>query len=200
MQPTQIWLGIGLAGAMLVASPPSVGAAETCVEGGKIATVAEFSDGSTVRVLERMSDTLRYEVSGSKIGPSTVVVKNGFFTLTSETSAGKNTFVWQGDAEKTAPLKEGEKLRASAVIKRGDGAEANVDAEIAVGAREVLTIDGCPYPTVQVTVVNTVKGAKSMVLRSYHEKSMLTLRTVVFRFLASGEPEAVATYTAVSVK
>jgi hypothetical protein len=204
MQRLRVFLGIGLAGVTLIADLRPGRAAEPCVDGGKIATVAEFSDGSTLRILDRTADTLRYEVAGSKAGKSTVTVKNGFFTLSTETGAESNTFQWQGDLDGIVALKQGAKHRASAVIKRGDGAEAQVEAEIAIGPSEVITVEGCPYPTVQVTVVNEVKSAKSvgksMVLRSYHAKSMLTLRTVVFRFLESGAPEVLATYNAVSLK
>ncbi len=205
MRAARLLFCTGLAVATIVKNPAMTWASEPCVEGGKVATIAAFSDGSTLRVLERTADTLRYEVAGSRAGKSTVAVRNGFFALSTETETGANTFQWQGDVDGIVDLKEGAKHRATAVIKRGDGAEATVDMEISIGPPEVITVEGCAFPTVQVTVVSEVKAGskavqKSMVLRSYHAKSMLTLRTVVFRMQENGAPEVVSTYNAVSLK
>lgn len=193
--------------ALLLSIALSICAAQTasaqttsCVDGGKIATEATFNDGSVVRVLERTNDTLRYEAQPPGKPATTMVVKKIFLTLSATTDKGANTFEWLSEPTMSGPLVEGQTHTASANLKTTVGTEAKITAEMTVGPLETVEVEGCAYPTRQLTVTLAMDGQKSKLVRNYHEKSMLTLKSVTYIFPTDTETKEVARTFAVSLK
>jgi hypothetical protein len=191
-------LGFAASLAAVVASN-AAGAAD-CVDGGRIANEAVFSDGSVVHVLERTSDTLRYESGKPGNPPTTLEVRNVMFTQSVTGPNGVARFTWTNEPKDLGPLRPGMQLSASGVIKNDKGQEAPIVTSTTVGEVETVAVDGCPFPTVKLTVDNTVNGRKSRVIRYYHEKSMLTLKTIAQSIVNAGEAVDGLTFTAVSLK
>jgi len=168
------------------AQTPAPAPTSACVDGGRVVDLLEFADGSRVRVLERAGETFVYESISAKGAATTMVTTLGLVTHSAASAAGTVLFSWQGDTQGLSPFKEGATHAMTGTLKRPDGTEAHVGAELHIGPSEVVEIVGCRYPVIKITTINTINGNRSKVVRYFHEKSMLSLRTIVLQDLPDG--------------
>ncbi len=179
-------------------TPTSTGS--LCIDGGRIATEVTYDDGSRIRVLERTAETLRYENITAKGIKTTSVTSFGLVTLSATSAAGTVTLAWQGVLQGLDAQSPGTARSLVGTLRRPDGTEAKIGADLQFGASDVIEIDHCNYPVIKVTTVTRIDGKRSKIVGYLHEKSMLSLRTVVVNDLLDGSVHEVASFRAVSIK
>ena len=157
-----------------------------CAAGGKIADVMHFSDGSVVRVIERKGNVLRYEAKRPQ-GPTLLMeVRDGFYTLSADADGKVTSFDWLDATPRIGQLNPGSSFSANALMKGPDGTVKKLAMDVAVGATEVMGIEGCNYPTIKVTVRQAFDGVPAtIIVRNYHVASMTTLRTTLSRIVGT---------------
>ena len=88
-------------------------------------------------------------------------------------------------------------LKSEGLIPREEFDNA---AELKVGPIVTMEIEGCTYPTRQIAVTLETDTGKSRLVRNYHEKSMLTLKSVTFVFVSATEQREVSSVQAVALR
>jgi hypothetical protein len=161
------------------------------MNGERLPTQATFDDGSIVTVLDRSGGKLRYDVASPDKAKISMLTYYGLFTLTAEFPTATSEFTWNQDLTQFLPLKVGQRIVADASIKYASNKPVSGYAtQMTVTGVESVRIGECEYPVFKIEVASQQgdAGVQGLIIRYYHQPSMLTLRTVLTIPAPAGAP------------
>jgi hypothetical protein len=188
-----------------VAHAQTSGTSTACLgmNGERLPTQATFDDGSIVTVLDRSGGKLRYESASPDKTKMSILTYYGLFTLTAELPAGTSEFTWNQDLTQFVPLKVGQRIVADASIKYSPSKPVSgYTTQMTVTGVESVRVGECDYPVFKIDVESQQSdgGMQAVVVRYYHQPSMLTLRSVLTFPAAAGAPPRIVERRAVELK
>jgi hypothetical protein len=175
-----------------VAHAETSGTSTGCLgmNGARLPTQATFDDGSIVTVLDRSGGKMRYEWASPGQAKSSMLTY-GPFTLTSELPTVTFEFTWNQDLTQFMPLQVGQRIVADASIKNSlNKGVLGYATQMTVTGVESVRIGECEYPVLKIDAESQQSdgGMQAVVVRYYHQPSMLTLRSVLTFPATAGAP------------